>query len=110
MFELVLVVVLLVGLAGLAVMPALWGFYGGAAVTAFSLVLGTIAGIGYHVLLARCLGSLPRGWWWNPTIHHDELPESARDRVLRWFYAGAAGFVGCMVGMVMVVTGALKTL
>jgi hypothetical protein len=108
--ELAVVAVVVVGLVALALLPATWALWGGAVVTLGSLLVGTLAGIGYHVMLARALGGLPSRWWWNPTPHHDDLSDEHRGRVMRWFHTGAAGFLGCMLGLAMAITGLAKSL
>jgi hypothetical protein len=67
-----------------------------AGLLAAGFALGLPAGIGYHVLLWRGLGAVgrrERRWWLRPTRCHDALAAADRRRVLRWFRAGAAGFL-----------------
>jgi hypothetical protein len=56
----------------------------------------------YHWKLYTTLG--PRGdlsprWIWSPTAQHVRLRPEERRRVLPWFYAGAAGWTICMLGV-----------
>jgi hypothetical protein len=111
--ELLIVVLAVLGLIALVALPAPWAIYGGVALTWVSLVAGITAGAVYHVILARALRSgpgdaRPAGWWWHPTRHHSAVPESRRPAMLRWFHAGAAGFVGCIAGAAMFITGVLR--
>ncbi|HEY6001160.1 MAG TPA: hypothetical protein VI078_17890 [bacterium] len=93
------VLVLLASAGGEGIVTLL--FVAGAAAVLIGMLAGVPAGVVYHVLLFRSLseiGILPRRWWWHPTTLHDRLPEAARRRLMRWFRAGAAGFVLAMIG------------
>ena len=77
---------------------------------AFGLVLGIPTSIVYHVKLARVLtarGELPPRWWLSPTRLHDRLRGAERHSVLRWFFAGGAGFVITLAGCLAAFVGAL---
>lgn len=55
----------------------------------------------YHLLLYRALssrGALDRRWLLSPTAQHPKLTASERQRVMPWFYAGAAGWAVSLVG------------
>lgn len=105
--ELVLVIGCL-GVAVLLAMPPLLGVRVAIAVIAGSFVIGTIAGLGYHVVLHRTLAPLPRGWWWAPTSLHTRLDARARRRVIPWFVVGAAGFVGSLLGCAAFLSAVLR--
>ncbi len=83
----------------------------GAVLLLLGLGVGVPAGACYHVLLgrelSRCGQRQPR-FWLNPTSFHAHLPANGRGRVLRWFYAGAAGFVLSLVGCVALFLAALR--
>jgi hypothetical protein len=73
--------------------------------TLVGLVLGLPTGALYHLELRRSLlacGRLPERWWISPTALHGEIPPADRLRVLGWCYAGAAGFLACMLGCLIV--------
>lgn len=79
-----------------------------AGLLAAGFALGLPAGAGYHLLLARALGAagrLERRWWLRPTSFHAALAAADRRRILRWFRAGAAGFLlvaaGCALLFVL---------
>ena len=77
---------------------------------AFGLALGIPTSLVYHVKLARVLaarGELPPRWWLSPTRLHTRLRGVERRGVLRWFYAGGAGFVLTLVGCAAAFVGAL---
>ena len=77
-----------------------------------SLAIGLPASAIYHVQLGRALalGPLPKNWrWWlDPTRFHADVPEHARDRVMRWFYAGVVGFTGAVLGCVLIGAALLR--
>ncbi len=77
---------------------------------AVGLVLGIPTSLVYHVKLARVLaarGELPPRWWLSPTRLHERLRGAERRAVLRWFFAGGAGFVITLAGCVAAFAGAL---
>jgi len=77
---------------------------------AFGLALGIPTSLVYHVKLARVLaarGELPPRWWLSPTRLHSRLRGDERRAVLRWFYAGGAGFVITLAGCAAAFIGAL---
>ena len=91
-------------LAGAAVLKL------GVLAVAFGLALGIPTSVVYHVKLARALaprGELPPRWWLSPTRLHSRLREPERRDVLRWFFAGGAGFVITLAGCVAAFVGAL---
>ena len=65
------------------------------------LKLGVLA----RVLAAR--GELPPRWWLSPTRLHVRLRGAERRSVLRWFFAGGAGFVITLAGCLAAFVGAL---
>ena len=74
------------------------------------LALGIPTSLVYHVKLARVLaarGELPPRWWLSPTRLHPRLRGAERRGVLRWFYAGGAGFVLTLAGCAAAFVGAL---
>jgi len=77
---------------------------------ALGLGLGIPTSLVYHVKLARVLGArgeLPSRWWLSPTRLHRRLRGAERRSVLRWFYAGGAGFVLTLAGSAAAFVGAL---
>ena len=80
----------------------------GAVTTAAGLAFGIATGFWYHVALARALSPIhaltPR-WWLRPVPLHERLDAVGRQRVLPWFYAGAAGFVVTVAGMALIALG-----
>jgi hypothetical protein len=78
--------------------------------TALGLLLGVPTSLVYHVKLARVLaarGELPPRWWLSPTRLHSKLRGDERRSVLRWFFAGGAGFVLTLAGCLAAFVGAL---
>jgi hypothetical protein len=74
------------------------------------LALGLPTSLVYHLKLARLLaarGELPPRWWLSPTRLHGRLRGAERRGVLRWFYAGGAGFVLTLAGCAATLAGAL---
>lgn len=110
MLELVVAVAALLVLVALAAVPPLWALIAGLAIMLPSFLFGTTAGIVYHRRLFAAYGGRPARWWLDPTVYHDTLPASDRDRVLRTFRLGVAGFVLCMAGVALVVTAWVKSL
>lgn len=79
--------------------------WAGAALVVLGLVCSVPCALWYHVLLWRHLaprGRLERGWIWNPVRQHAHLTPAERDRVLPWFYAGAAGWGATMFGCALI--------
>jgi hypothetical protein len=82
----------------------------GVALVAFGLLVGLPASALYHVRLRRALGPQPGSLWWlHPTRHHTELSKGARQRVLRWFGVGVAGFALALIGCALVAIGAFRS-
>lgn len=102
------VVLACIAIAGLLAMPPLFGVRVAIGFVAISFVVGTVAGVGYHVVLHRELAPLPRGWWWTPTSLHERLDPPARRRVIPWFVVGAAGFVGSLLGCAAFLSAVLR--
>lgn len=99
----VLVVGALAGVGALTLLPweqlavaGMWLIVGGFAV-------GLPTGLAYHVWLYRALkplGELPENWYWNPIELNRHVPEDHRRRVLTACYAGAAGFLVVVLGVI----------
>lgn len=89
-------------------LPPLVGVPFGIGVVVVSFVVGTAAGIGYHVVLHRVLAPLPPRWWWNPTALHARLDTAQRRRVIPWFVVGASGFVGSLLGCAAFLSAVLR--
>jgi len=104
----IVVVLLCVGALVVLSLPPLVGLPFGIAVVVSSFVIGTIAGIGYHVVLHRALAPLPPRWWWNPTTLHARLDAAQRRRVIPWFVVGASGFVGSLLGCAAFLSAVLR--
>ena len=108
MVEGLIVVALVLGVILVAVVPWSWVLVAGAATTAVGLVFGVATGFWYHVALARALApvnALSPRWWLRPVPLHERLDVAGKQRVLPWFYAGAAGFVVTIVGMALMALG-----
>ena len=105
MLELLIVLALALGVIAVAVLPWSWLLVAGAITTAAGLAFGVTTGFWYHVALARALAPMnaltPR-WWLRPVPLHERLDSAGRQRVLPWFYAGAAGFVVTVAGMALI--------
>jgi hypothetical protein len=102
------VVAALVAVALLLAMPPLVGIRIAVVLVVASFGIGTIAGIGYHVVLHRTLAPLPPRWWWSPTSLHARLDPGQRRRVIPWFVVGAAGFVGSLLGCAAFLSAVLR--
>lgn len=103
-----IVLVLLAANAGEGVVYLLYASGAGAIV--LGLAVGVPAGIVYHVKLHRALsavGAVERRWWWNPTIYHERVADQARRSMMRWFRAGAAGFLVAVSGCVLVLAAVM---
>jgi hypothetical protein len=106
--ELLIVVALVLAVVTVAVTPWTSLLVVGAVVTAAGLAFGVATGFWYHVALARSLSpmnALTRRWWLRPVPLHERLDDVGRQRVLPWFYAGAAGFVVTLAGMALIALG-----
>ncbi len=77
---------------------------------AAGLLLGVPTGLWYHVKLRAALlrcDALPARWWLRPVALHGNMAPQDRAGVLPWFYAGGLGFVGTVLGCVIVFMGVL---
>jgi hypothetical protein len=115
--ELLLVLGMVAGLAGMALLAAAVDpdvlLQAGAWITLAGLVTGVPTGLWYHVALYRALrarGPLPVRWWLRPVDLHPLLGDRERAPVLRWFVAGGLGFLVVVVGCSVVVLGLLALL
>jgi hypothetical protein len=105
MVELLIVLGVLVGVVVIAAVPWSWLLLAGAVTTGLGLAFGVATGLWYHIALARALapaGALTARWWLRPVPLHERLDDTGRRRVLPWFYAGAAGFVVTVAGLVLI--------
>jgi hypothetical protein len=110
MLELGIVALSVLGLLGLSLVvlyvPPMAVLATAGALTALGLVLGVPLGLYYHVVLRRELVRLslltPR-WYMAPQKLHGALDEAGRGRVLPWFYAGGAGFLVIVLGLLLAV-------
>jgi hypothetical protein len=103
--------VLASGLAG-ALLPWPVLMAAGLVGVAVGMIAGVPAGLMYHVRLhaaLAALGELPPRWWLRPTSFHDRLDSDQRARVMRWFYAGGAGFGFVVLGCILVLAGILRS-
>ena len=108
MVELLIVVALVLGVLMVAVTPWTSLLVVGGVTTAVGLAFGVATGFWYHVALARALSplnALTARWWLRPVPLHERLDAGGRQRVLPWFYAGAAGFVVTVAGMALIALG-----
>ncbi|MCA9603378.1 MAG: hypothetical protein R3A78_16065 [Polyangiales bacterium] len=67
----------------------------------------------YFGLLAWALrrhGARPAGWYWRSFAYHGSLSRVERWVVLPWFIAGSLCFVGGVLGIVIVIMGAIASL
>ncbi|MBI3810726.1 MAG: hypothetical protein HY283_00760 [Nitrospirae bacterium] len=79
-------------------------------ILAAGIIEGIPTGLYYHVVLYRLLhrrGRLPSGWWISPSRYHVHLTEMEGRRVRRWFFLGGLGFLLCMVGGLMALSGVM---
>lgn len=105
MIELLIVVALVLAVAIAVAVPWSWLLLAGALTTAVGLAFGVTTGLWYHIALARVLApvnALTPRWWLRPVPLHARLDEAGRQRVLPWFYAGAAGFFVTVAGMALI--------
>ena len=114
MLESLLVIGLVALVSGVAAVAFAFGWItialGGLVCAAVGLILGVPTGVYYHVALYRCLtprGVLPARWWWNPTKYHRYLTIDEQRLVMRWFYAGGAGFGLVVLGGVLTFVGVM---
>jgi hypothetical protein len=104
LFALGILVVLILVAVAMKAADTLMLVYGGVGLVVAGLLFSTPCAIVYHWLLYRALsprGALDKRWLLNPTGQHKRLLDEERDRVMPWFYAGAAGWgvsvIGCAV-------------
>jgi hypothetical protein len=77
-------------------------------ILAAGIIEGIPTGFYYHVVLYRLLhrrGRLPAGWWISPSQYHVHLTEEEGRQVRRWFFLGGLGFLLCIVGGMMALSG-----
>ncbi len=77
-------------------------------ILAAGIIEGIPAGLYYHVILYRLLhhrGHLPPRWWLSPFQYHVHLTETEGRRVRRWFFLGGIGFLLCIIGGLMALSG-----
>ncbi|HEY5595472.1 MAG TPA: hypothetical protein VIL61_10030 [Nitrospiria bacterium] len=80
----------------------------GLTVLAAGMIEGIPTGLYYHIVLYRLLhprGRLPPGWWISPSRYHLHLTEEEGRRVRRWFFLGGMGFLLCIMGGLMALSG-----
>jgi hypothetical protein len=108
MVELLMVLALVACLVAATIVGWTSLFMAGALATGVGLLFGVSTGLWYHIVLARALIAAQAHtarWWLRPESLHDRLDEASRRRVMPWFYAGAAGFVVTVVGLVLLTLG-----
>ena len=102
---------LLLGFALVAMLVPLPIIAGAAlSLMAIGLLVGVPSGLYYHVLLRRALlrrGALPRGWYWNPQQHHEDVAPGVVRTLMPWFVVGALGFGLIVLGFVLSVAALL---
>lgn len=117
MLEILLVAAVLGAIGSLGALvvwvPWTWTFGVGLGLLTLGFAAGLPAGIWYHVVLRRAVLAaelpLPARWWLRPTELHHRLDEDQLEPVLPSFFAGAAGFVGMILGCALVVTGLARS-
>jgi hypothetical protein len=70
-----------------------------------SALIGIPLELVYYALLALAImrhPECPRGWYWRPFAHHQLLTARQRLWVLPFFYLGALGFLGIVLGIATV--------
>ena len=80
----------------------------GAWTTAAGLGFGLATGLWYHIVLAKGLlaaKALTPRWWLRPEALHRRLDAKGQQRVMPWFYAGAAGFFVTILGLALIAFG-----
>lgn len=80
----------------------------GLSVLAAGIIEGIPTGFYYHIVLYRLLhrrGKLPPGWWISPSQYHVHLNMEEGQRVRRWFFLGGLGFLLCVVGGLLALSG-----
>ena len=108
MVELLIVLGLVVCLVAATIVAWTSLLMAGVLAAGAGLLFGVSTGLWYHVLLAKALiaaQALTPRWWLRPASLHDRLDEAGRQRVMPWFYAGAAGFAVTVVGLVLLALG-----
>ena len=83
----------------------------GVLILAAGIIEGIPTGLYYHLILYRLLhrrGKLPPGWWISPQQYHVHLTEEEGRRVRRWFFLGGAGFLLCVAGGVLAISGMIS--
>lgn len=112
-FEVAIALMIAALLLALALSPPGWLVAGGLGMASLGLLVGIPAAVLYHWHLHAVLkprGQLPRHWIWNPTSLHDRLTTDDRRRINPSLYTGASGFVACVAGLILAVTGLLRAL
>jgi hypothetical protein len=80
-------------------------------VFAAGIVEGIPSGLYYHILLYRVFrsrGEIPAGWWISPSRYHARLSDPEKRVVLRWFFLGGLGFLLCITGGVLALSGIIS--
>ena len=113
MFEVAIALSIAALLLALALAPPGWLLGTGLLMAGLGLLVGIPAAVLYHWHLHAVLkprGQLPRHWIWNPTSLHDRLTADDRLRINPSLYTGAGGFVACVAGLILAVTGLFRAL
>jgi hypothetical protein len=58
--------------------------------------------------MLRRRGNLPAGWWISPSRYHARLNDPERRHVLRWFFLGGVGFLLCIAGGMLALSGMIS--
>jgi hypothetical protein len=77
-------------------------------VFAAGIIEGIPSGLYYHILLYRVFrsrGEIPAGWWISPSRYHARLNDLEKQVVLRWFFLGGLGFLLCIAGGILALSG-----
>jgi len=72
------------------------------------IIEGLPTGLYYHVILFRLLhprGLLQPGWWISPVQYHVHLSDEEGRGVRRWFFLGGLGFLLCIAGGILALSG-----
>jgi hypothetical protein len=106
-------VVGLLALGAVALVPWEPLMSGGIALVVGGLGLGVPTGLVYHVMLYRALaarGPVDPKWIWRPFDFHNRIDRVELRPILPWAWAGAVGFVFCVLGCIAIVAAMVSVM